>query len=63
MAEKLNVENASVNILLDVDGKIYLVAMKKDQMEAINSLVKMAATNVIPTGKTNYEFLKFLGVR
>lgn len=63
MAETLNVKNASVNILLEVDGKIYMVAMEKDRVEAVGFLVKAAATNVVPTNKTSDDLLKFLGVR
>lgn len=57
---KASLENAQVNIQLVIDGQVYLVGMDKENLEAVNMLVKIAADIAAPTGKSQAELLEFL---
>ena len=59
--DKISIANASINILLEVDGEIYLTAMKNDRLETIQSLVQASADAVVPTGKTQGQLNDFIG--
>ncbi|PID15581.1 hypothetical protein CSV63_07315 [Sporosarcina sp. P34] len=63
MTTNVNIEDADVNILLTIDGNMHLVAMRKDDLEAIRVLVKSAASKgaVVKTEKTQKQFNDFLG--
>lgn len=52
----------NVNILVEVKGKLHLVAMDKDKLEAIELLVKRSAEIVVPINKTEEDFLRWVGV-
>lgn len=58
----VNLENAQVNVLVEVDGAICLVAMSKEQLQAIEMLVKISAAKLYKTSKTQADLNKFLGV-
>ncbi len=58
---KINLENATVNLLLEVNGQVYMVAMKKDKYDAISMLTKVSAKNIIPTGKSQKDLSEFIG--
>lgn len=56
-----NIEDAQVNILLEIDDQIHLVAMEKQHLDAIDLLVKSSISSAIPVGKNQDDLLKFLG--
>lgn len=58
----LNLKNAQVNVLVEVDGAICLVAMPKEQLQAIETLVKISVAKLYKTSKTQADLNKFLGV-
>lgn len=60
---KKNIEDAQVTILLEIDGKIHLVGMKKDNFDAVSLLIKSSAELAAPTGKTQGELNDFLGYK
>lgn len=60
---KTTLENATVNILLTIDGELYLVAMKKDKLDAITMLVKSATDAVVPTKVKQSEFNNLLNYK
>jgi len=55
-------EQAQVNLFLEIDGEIYLVGMNKERLEAVTTTIKMATEVVIPTGRSQQELRVFLGV-
>jgi len=57
---EVNIENAQVNLLLEVNGKIHLVGMDKDKFEAVEFLIKKSVSAIIPTKKTQQDLLDFL---
>lgn len=59
----VNIDNATVNILIDLDGLVYMVATKKDNLDAISFLCKRAVESVIPTGKSQTELNEFLNYK
>ncbi|WP_342512814.1 hypothetical protein MKY34_19740 [Sporosarcina sp. FSL K6-1522] len=61
--KEVSVEDANVNILLDIDGEVHIVGFEKDQLEAIEFLVKSAVKGVLNTGRHRMELLAFLGVK
>lgn len=59
----IDVTNATVNILMEIDGKIHLIASEKDKYETISFLVKNSIEYAIPTDKTQSDLLKFLNYK
>lgn len=55
---KIDLENATVNILLEVNGQVYMVTMDKDKYDAVSILTKVSAKNIIPTGKSQKELIE-----
>lgn len=55
-----NIEDAQVSILLEIDGKVHLVGMTKERLDAITALIKNAVEVVVPTKKTQRELRDFL---
>lgn len=60
MAKEINIENAQLTILLESEGKVYLLGMGKEKLEAVNFMVKNAAEIVVATDKTQSELNSFL---
>ncbi|WP_339147653.1 MULTISPECIES: hypothetical protein [unclassified Sutcliffiella] len=58
---KKSIEDSQVTILLEIDGEIHLVAMKKDNLDAIGLIVKASAETAYATGKTQKDLNIFLG--
>lgn len=58
--KRIDITGATVNILLEVEGEIHLVAMEQDELDAISFLTKRASKEVIKTGKSQAELLEFL---
>lgn len=63
MAAEVNTEKAMVNVILTINGKMHLIGMSQDKLDAVSLLVKQAAEVVVPTGKTQAEFNSFLGYK
>lgn len=63
MTTNINIEKATINVLMEIDEKIYLVAMEQDNRDAITMLVKVSAKTVFPTAKTQTMLNEFLGVK
>lgn len=63
MSNTINTENATVSILIELDGIVHLVAMSKDRYEAVSLLVKQATCGMTPTKRTQHELHDFLEVR
>lgn len=57
---EVNIENAQVNLLLEVNGKIHLVGMDKDKLDAVEFLIKNSVSAIVPTNKTQRDLLDFL---
>lgn len=56
-----NIENSAVTILLEIDGRIHMVAMPKERFETVDILIKNSIEYVISTDITQQEMNKFLG--
>lgn len=54
--------NASVTILLEIDGVVHLVEMKTERYEAIGMMAKIAAEKAYRTKKSQNELMEFLGL-
>lgn len=59
----VDLENATVSILIELDGIVHLVSMKKDNYDAVSFLAKQAAHGLVPTKRTQHELHDFLEVR
>lgn len=59
---KVSLKDAQVNIMLEIEGSVYLVGFERDDLGAVSTLIKSAADSVYPTGKTQSELLEFFGV-
>jgi|GEM_PF-2885975 len=59
--KKANLQNAQLTVLLEINGRVHLVGMKKDRLQAIEMLVKASAEFVMPTEKSQAELCDFLG--
>lgn len=55
------IKDAQVTVLLEIDGEIHLVGMTKDNLDAVNMMVKAAAEIVVPTGRSQGDINKWLG--
>lgn len=62
IVQRVDVQNAQLTILINIDGRIYLVGFDKEQYEAIQVLVKTAIKTVIPTKVKQVQLNGFLGV-
>lgn len=58
---RVNIENAQVSLLLEINGEIHLVVMEKDKLEAVELMIKLSAEAAVPTGKSQKELNVFLG--
>jgi hypothetical protein len=61
--EKVDIENAGINVLVEMNGGIHLAGMAEDEFEAIKFLIKRSIVNIIPTGKTQAELLEFVNYK
>lgn len=57
---EVKIDDAQVNLLLEVNGKIHLVGMSKDKLDAVEFLIKNSVSTIIPTKKTQQDLLEFL---
>ncbi|MEK4025374.1 hypothetical protein [Sporosarcina sp. FSL W7-1283] len=63
MSTEVNVENATVNLILTINGYAHLVGMSQDNLDAISYLVKQATEVVVPTGRNQLELNEFLNYK
>lgn len=63
MASEINVERATVNILVELNGNVYLVAMEKDNFDAVSFIAKRSIESLVETGRTQLELLDFLNYK
>ena len=56
-----NIKDAQLTILLEIDGKVHLVGMNKERLEAVDVFVKQAVEVAIPTKRTQQELRDFVG--
>lgn len=63
MSKQISLENATVNILLGINGEIHLVAMDKEQKEAVELFVKLSTESVVNTGVKEEDFAEFVGFK
>lgn len=61
--KNINLEDATVSILLTIDDEVHLAVVEKEKLESIELLTKKAAKYVIPTGKSYKEFTDFIGYK
>lgn len=61
MNKSIDLTHSSINLLLEINGEIHLVAMKNSKLETIQALVQMSVEGAIPTGKTQGQLNDFLG--
>lgn len=61
LMENVDLDKATTNILIELGGKVYLVGMTQDKLDAVNFLIKTSAEVIIPTGKSQNQLLTFLG--
>lgn len=59
----VDTENLTVNILIEHEGEIHMVAMEKEKFEAVSFLTKRSIDTLIKTGKSQNDLLKFLGYK
>lgn len=59
MSDAVNLMNATVNVLIELNGQVYLVAMKKENFDAVSFIAKRSVENLVETGKTQTELLDF----
>lgn len=57
---KIDIKNGSITVLIEIDGQVHLVGMSKERLEAVQTMVKMSAEAVIPTGKNQKQLVNFL---
>ncbi|MDZ5711638.1 hypothetical protein [Jeotgalibacillus haloalkalitolerans] len=55
-----NISKAQINITMEIDGIVHLVAMEQERLDAVSMLIRSATETVIPTKKTQAELVKFL---
>lgn len=60
--QQVDVQNAQLTILINIDGQMYLTGFDKSQYGAVQVLVKTAIKTVIPTKVTQGKLNEFLGV-
>ena len=60
---RVNVEDSSVTVLLEIDGNVHLIGMSKERKEALDEMVKMVADVAYNTKRTQAELNEFLGYK
>jgi len=59
--KKVDITDATVNILLEIDGRLYMTRFKKGKHDAMSLLIKRAIYDIIPIDKTQSDLLEFVG--
>lgn len=55
-------EIGKINIVVEVDDELYLVAMNKEKLDAINYLIKQSVDVIFPIHKKQEDLLRWVGV-
>lgn len=63
MGNKISLENAVVNVLLGIGGEVYVVAMEKEKLKTVETLVKLSTHTIAPTGVYEEQLAEFLGFK
>lgn len=63
LGNAVNLMNATVNVFIELNGQVYLVAMKKENFDAVSFIAKRSVENLIETGTTQTELLDFLNYK
>ena len=58
--KQVNLEKATVNVIIELNGMVHKVIMEKDNYDAVSFLSKRAVDSLIPTSRTQSELLEFL---
>ena len=61
--KKINIEAATVNILIELGGEVHLVAMERDKFDAVTFLTKASASTLVKTGRSQAELVEFLNYK
>lgn len=59
---QIDIKDASVNIIIEVDGKLYVAAYDNELFETISYVVKNGLEHLIKTDKTQQELIEFVGM-
>ena len=60
---RVNVEDSSVTVLLEINGDVHFIGVNKEHKDALDSFVKMVADVAYNTKRTQSELNEFLGYR
>lgn len=60
---RVSIEDATVTVLLEINGDVHLVGINKEHKEALDTFVKMVADVAYNTLRTQSELNEFLGYR
>lgn len=60
--DQVDVKDASVNIILEIDGKLCVAAFEREKFEAISFIVKKGLDHLVKTDKTQEELIDFIGI-
>lgn len=63
MNAEVNLDKAQVTLLLEIDGKVHLIGMEKEKLEAVEFLIKRSVAVVVPTKKSQHELVNFLNYK
>lgn len=59
----LDIQEAQLSLLIEIDGKVHLIGMDKKKLEVINFLIKESISVVIPTNRTQQDLRNFLNYK
>ena len=60
---RVSIEDASVTVLLEINGEVYFIGMSQERKEALDRMVKMVADVAYNTKRTQAELNEFLGYK
>ncbi|WGT37920.1 hypothetical protein QH639_19150 [Lysinibacillus sp. 1 U-2021] len=60
---KLDIQDAKLSLLIEIDGKVHLIGMDKEKLDAVNFLIKKSISIVIPTNRTQQDLRNFLNYK
>lgn len=60
--KNLDISNSQVTMLIEVGGEVHLVGMDPDSYKLLSDLIKQSISTVVPTGVTQSELRKFVGL-
>lgn len=60
---RISVEDSSVTVLLEIDGRVHLIGITPERKEALETMVKMVADTAYATKRSQKELNEFLGYK